>query len=98
MIVMEYVAKFIELACFADDYMTIDIAKVMKLENGLKLSILGKIVGFLLQDMDFMVRIVMAIAREIEDAWSIRDEGAGGKRKEIQSSSSSRKNPKASSS
>ena len=98
MIVMEYVAKFIELARFADDYMTIDIAKVMKLENGLKLSIQGKIVGFLLQDMDFMIRIVMAIAREIEDAWSIRDEGAGGKRKEIQSSSSSRKNPKASSS
>ena len=39
MIVMEYVAKFIELARFADDYVAIDMAKVRRFENGLKLSI-----------------------------------------------------------
>ena len=41
-------AKFIELACFTDDYVAIDMAKVIKFEDGLKLSILGKIVGLLL--------------------------------------------------
>ena len=48
MTVMEYVAKFIELACFADDYVATDMAKVRKFEDGLKLSIQGKIVRFLL--------------------------------------------------
>ena len=38
-----------------------------------------------------MVRTAMAIEREIEDAWSIRDRGASGKRKESRSSSSSGK-------
>ena len=41
---MEYVAKLIELAYFADDYVTTDTAKVRKFEDGLKLSIRGKIV------------------------------------------------------
>ena len=59
-------------------------------------SINTKIVGRLLQDMDSMVRTAMTIEREIEDAWSIRDAGASGKRKESQSSSSSGKKPKAS--
>ena len=95
MTVMEYVAKFIELAHFFDDYVATDMAKVRKSEDGLKLSIRGKIVGFLLQDMDSMVRTAMAIEREIEDAWSIRDAGAGDKRKESQSSSSKGKKPKA---
>ena len=45
-----------------------------------------------------MVRTTMAIEREIENAQSIRDAGAGGKRKESQSSSSLEKKPKASSS
>ena len=45
MTVMEYVARFTELACFADDYVTTDMAKVKRFENGLKLSIQGKIVG-----------------------------------------------------
>ena len=49
--VLEYVAKFIELAHFSDDYVAIDMAKVRKFEDGLKLSIRGKIVGLLLQDM-----------------------------------------------
>ena len=96
MTVMEYVAKFIELARFTDDYVATDMAKVRKFENGLKLSIWGKIVGLLLQDMDYMVRIVMTIEMEIEDAQSIRDAGPSGKRKESQSSSSSGKKLRAS--
>ena len=47
--------------------MATDMAKVTKFEDGLKLSIRGKIVGFLLQDMDSMVRTTMAIEREIDD-------------------------------
>ena len=43
-------------------------------EDGLKLPIRGKIVGFLLQDMDSMVRTAMAIEKEIEDT------GASGMR------------------
>ena len=35
--------------------MAIEIAKVRKFEDGLKISIRGKIVGLLLQDMDSMV-------------------------------------------
>ena len=91
MTVLEYVAKFIELARFGDDYVASDMAKVKKFEDGLKLSIRGKIVGLLLQDMDSMVRTALAIEREIDDAWSIRDTGVGDKRKEGQPSSSSRK-------
>ena len=45
---LEYVAKFIELSRFGDDYVATDMAKVRKFEDGLKLSIQGKIVGFLL--------------------------------------------------
>ena len=36
MIEFKYVAKFIELACFADDYVDIEMAKVRKFEDGLK--------------------------------------------------------------
>ena len=95
---MEYVAKFTELARFTDDYLATDMDKVRKFEDGLKLSIQGKIVGFLLQDMNSMVRSAMAIEREINDAWSIRDTGARDKRKEGQPFSSSGKKLKASSS
>ena len=91
MTVQEYVARFIELARSGDDYMAIDMAKVRKFEDGLKLSIRGKIVGLLLQDMDSMVSTTMALEREIDDARSIRDVGASEKRKEGQPSSSSRK-------
>ena len=83
MTVMEYVAKFTKLARFVNDYVATDMAKVRKFEDGLKLSIQGKIVGFLLQDMDSMVRKTMAIEREIDDARSIRDTGTSEKRKEI---------------
>ena len=48
MTVIEYMAKFTELAHFADDYVATDMAKVRKFENRLKLSIRVKIVGFLL--------------------------------------------------
>ena len=39
MTMIEYMAKFIELARFADDYMATNMAKVRRFENGLKLSI-----------------------------------------------------------
>ena len=68
---LEYIAKFTELTRFGDDYVATDMAKVRKFEDGLKLSIRGKIIGFLQQDMDSMVRTAMAIEREIEDARSI---------------------------
>ena len=98
MIVMEYVARFTKLTRFADDYVTTNTAKVRKFENGMRLSIWGRIVGLRLQDMASMVGTTMTIEREIEDAWSTRDAGASGKRKESQSSSSSGKKKKASSS
>ena len=42
---LEYVAKFTELTYFAYDYVARNMAKVRKFEDGLKLSIRGKIVG-----------------------------------------------------
>ena len=71
--------------------MATDMAKVRKFEDGLKLSIRGKIMGLFLQDMDSMVRTTIAIEREIDDAWSIRDTGASDRRNEGQLSSSSGK-------
>ena len=64
MTVLEYVTKFTELARFGDDYVATDMAKGRIFEDGLKLSIRGKIVRFLLHDMDSMVRTAMAIERE----------------------------------
>ena len=98
MTVMEYVARFTELARFVDDYVATDMAKVRRFENGLRLSIGGRIVGLSLQDMDSMVGTAMTIEREMEDARSTRDAGSSGKRKESQSSSSSGKKQRASSS
>ena len=71
MTVVEYVAKFTELARFADDYVATDMAKVRKFEDGLKLSIRGKIVGLFLQDMDSMIRTAMAIEREGDDTLGV---------------------------
>ena len=82
MIVMEYVARFMELARFADDYVATDMAKVWRFENGLKLSIRGRIVGLRLQDMDSMGGTALTMEREIEDAHSTRDAGVSSKRKE----------------
>ena len=45
-----------------------------RFENGLKLSIRGRIVGFHLRDMDSMVGTDLTIKREIEDAWNTRDQ------------------------
>ena len=98
MTVLEYVARFTELAHFADDYVATDMAKIRRFKNGLKLSILGRIVGLCLQDMDSMVGTALTIEREIEDARSTRDTGVSSKRKESQSSSSSGKKQRASSS
>ena len=70
MTVMEYVVRFTELARFANDYVATDMAKVRRFENGLKLSIWGRIVGLRLQDMDSMVGTALTIEREIEDARS----------------------------
>ena len=43
----------------------------------------------LLQNMVLMVKTTMAIEREVDDAWSIRDSGVKDKKKESQPSSSS---------
>ena len=96
--VIEYVARFTELARFADDYVATELAKVRRFENGLRLSIWGRIVGLRLQDMDSMVGTAMTIEREIEDARSTRNASVSNKRKESQSSSSSGKKQRASSS
>ena len=48
MAMLEYVAKFTELARFTDDFVATNMAKVRKFEDGLKFSIRGKIVGLLL--------------------------------------------------
>ena len=42
---MEYKARFTKLACFSDDYVATDMAKFRRFENGLELSIRGKIIG-----------------------------------------------------
>ena len=68
MTVMDYVARFTELARFADDYVVTNMAKVRRFVNGLKLSIQGRIVGLRLWDMDSMVGIALTIEREIENA------------------------------
>ena len=82
MTVIEYVARFTELARFDDDYVATDMAKVRRFKNGLKLSIRGRIVGLHLLDIDSIVRTTLTIERETEDAWSTPDAGANGKRKE----------------
>ena len=51
------------------------MAKVRNFEDGLKLSIESKIVRLLLQDTDLMVKITMAIEKEVDDARNIRDVG-----------------------
>ena len=98
MTMIEYVARFTELARFVDDYVTTDLTKVKRFENRLRLSIRGRIVGLRLRDMDSMLGTSMTIEREMEDAQSTRDAGISGKRKESQSSSNSRKRQKASTS
>ena len=88
MSVLEYVARFTELASFGDDYVATDAAKVRKFKDGLKLSIRGKIVGHNLKDMDSMVSTALIIEREVDGARSIRDAGASNKKRGSQASSS----------
>ena len=76
---LKYVAEFTELARFADDYVATDMVKVRKFEDGLKLSIWGKIVELLLQDIDLMVKTTMAIERELDDTRNIREAGVKDK-------------------
>ena len=64
MTVMKYVTRFTELARYVDDYVATDLSKVRRFENGLKLSIQGKIVSLRLQDMDSMVGRALTIERE----------------------------------
>ena len=78
--------------------MATDLAKVRRFENGLKLSIRARVIGLRLQDMDSMVGTAQTIKREMEDARSTRDASVSGKRKDSQSSSSSGKSQRASSS
>ena len=61
--------------------MATDAAKVRRFEDGLKLSIRGKIVGHNVQDMDSMVSTTLIIERELDDARSIRDAGANDKKR-----------------
>ena len=88
---MDYVARFTELARFADDYVATDLAKVRRFENGLKLSIRGRIVGLRLRDMDSMFGTALTIEREIEDARNTQDAGVGSKREDQPSSSSGKR-------
>ena len=88
--VMEYVARFTELARFADDYVATDMAKVRRFENGLKLSLQCRILGLLLR-VHSMVGTALTIEREIEDARCTRDAGVGSKREDEPSSSSGKR-------
>ena len=65
MTVMDYVTRFTELAQFVNDYVVTNLAKVRRFENGLKLSIRGRIVGFRLWDMDSMVGTTLTIEKEL---------------------------------
>ena len=89
--VIDYVTRFTELARLVDDYMATNLAKVRRFENGLKLSIHGRIVGLRLRDMDSMVGTALTIEREIKDARSTRDVSVGSKREDQPSSSSGKR-------
>ena len=62
-----------------------------RFENGLKLSIPDRLVGFRLRDMDSMVGVALTIEREIEDTWNTRDAGVGSKREDQFSPSSGKR-------
>ena len=62
-----------------------------RFENGLKLSIWGRIVRFRLRDMYSMVGTALIIEREIEDTWNTRDTGVGNKREDQLSPSSGKR-------
>ena len=62
-----------------------------RLQNGLKLSIRGTIIGCHLWDMDSMVGAALTIEKEIEDTWNTRDTGVGNKKEDQLSPSSGKK-------
>ena len=62
-----------------------------RFENGLKLSIRGRIVELLLRDRDSMVGTALTIEREIEDSRNTRDTGVGSEREDRPSSSSGKR-------
>ena len=62
-----------------------------RFENGLKLSIRGRIVGLCLRDMESMLGTALTIEREIEGARSTRDASVSVKREEQPSSSSGKR-------
>ena len=62
-----------------------------RFENGLNLSICGRIIGFHLWDMDSMVGAALTIEREIEDTWNTRDRGVGSQREDQLSPSSGKR-------
>ena len=62
-----------------------------RFENGLKLSIWGRIVGLRLRDRDSMVGTALTIEREIEDAQNTRDTGVVSDREDQPSSSSGKR-------
>ena len=62
-----------------------------RFENGLKLSIRGRIVGLRLRDVDSMVGTALTIEREIEDARNTRDMDVGSKREDQPFSSSGKR-------
>ena len=62
-----------------------------RFENGLKLSIRGRIVRFRLRDMDSMVGTDLTIEREIKDTWNTWDTGVGSKREDQLSLSSGKR-------
>ena len=58
-----------------------------RFENGLKLSIRGRIIGLHLRDRDSMVGMDLTIERDIKDARNTWDTGVGSKRENQPSSS-----------
>ena len=54
-----------------------------RFENGLKLSIRGRIVGLRLRDVDSMVGTALTKEREIENARNTQDTGVGSKREDV---------------
>ena len=66
---------------------------IRRFENGLKLFVQDRIVGFLLRDMHSMVGAALTIEREreIEDTWNTRDTGVGNKREDHLSPSSGKR-------
>ena len=62
-----------------------------RFENGLKLSIQGRIVELRLRDVDSMVGTALTMEREVEDARNTRDTGVGSKREDRPSSSSGKR-------